>query len=212
MFEFDDYINSIIGGLWISKKKKSEMFDEYRDHLAMLKQDYIKNGLTEEIAIEEAIKSFGNSQNLKALFNNIFGYRTSTNILIGIIVTFLLFVFGSRINLPGLTSNSFSVPDTLWMLIPSMVMFIPVGYFLPIIIKRAGKMKITVLVSLLLSTIMGISLSVPLSSVQVPYIANLLPLQIALIVTSILGGLFGSTIGFIILILISKVALKYRYS
>jgi len=212
MFEFDDYINSIIGNLRVSKKKKAEMFDEYTDHLAMLKQDYIKDGLSEEFAIEEAIKSFGNSENLKALFNNIFGYRTITNILIGIFVTILLFILGSRINLPGLTTNSISVPDTFWILIPSTVMFIPVGYFLPIIFKRAGKIKNIALASLLLSMIMGISLSVPLGSVQVPYITNLLSLQTALIVTSILGGLLGSILGFTILKMISKVVLKYRYS
>lgn len=212
MFEFDDYINSIIGNLRVSKKMKAEMFDEYRDHLAMLKQDYIKNGLTEEIAIEEAIKSFGKSKNLKELFNNIFGYRTITNILIGIFVTILLFISGSRINLPGLDASSISVPDTFWILIPSTVMFIPVGYFLPIIFKSAGKIKIITLASLLLSTIMGISLRVPLGSVQVPYITNLLSLQIALIVTNILGGLLGGILGFTILKMINKVALIYRYS
>ncbi len=211
-FEFDDYIKSIIDNLQVSKKKKAEMFDEYRDHLTMLKQDYIKNGLKEEVAIEEAIKSFGNNENLKALFNNIFGYRTITNILSGIFVTILLFILGTRISWTSLNVNSVTVPDAFRIFIPYTLMFIPVGYFLPIIFKRAGKNKNIALASLLLSTITGLCLSVPLGSLQVPYITNLLALQITLIVSIILGGLLGSLLGFIFLKMISMVTLKCKHS
>ncbi|HEY5584595.1 MAG TPA: permease prefix domain 1-containing protein [Ruminiclostridium sp.] len=224
MHEFDAYIDSIIGNLSISEKKKYEMADEYRDHLEMLKQDYIKEGLEEEDAVKEAIKSFGDSRELKVkLSNNILGYRSIPNVVFGIVFTILIFVVGSspsnlpglsfqdgQVSITGITTNDFIIYSYIYLtiIIPYILMFIPVGYFLPIIFKRAGKMKNTALAALLPSLIIGI-------------VSNLRLLQTGFnywtvvggsIVSTVIGGLLGSILGFAILRITSKVSLSFRYS
>jgi len=202
MHEFDEYINSIIGSLNVSKKKNDEMADEYRDHLYMLKRDYIKSGLSDEVAIKEAIKIFGDSKILKTkLSNNLISFRSVPNILFGIVFTILWFIIGSRISVPGLGPNFFPLEHTYYLvlLICFILMFIPVGYFLPIIFK----IKSITLEYSVISIIIGIIVS---------YNFNFGLLRIVNIAIVTLGVLLGSILGVTILKMVNRVVLKYRYS
>ncbi len=204
MREFDDYISSIIGNLSVSKNKKNEMADEYRDHLEMLKRDYINNGLADEEAVEKAIKSFGDSNKLKIkLSHNLHNYRSIPNIMFGIIFTVLLFVAGRDIPVPSIFMSADFMSRNLnifiLFLMVSISLFIPFGFFLPILLKKAGKVRNTVLASLLLSPFIGIFLCIDLG------------LRKEFIIADITGGLIGSAIGFTVLILVNKVSLSVRY-
>jgi len=76
MYEFDTYINTIIGGLKISKEKKEELAEEFRDHLGSLKSEFIKDGFSEVESIKRAIERFGESNDIKKkLHKSLFSFR-----------------------------------------------------------------------------------------------------------------------------------------
>ena len=75
------YINTIIGGLKISKEKKEELADEFRDHLESLKSEFIKDGFSEVESIKRAIERFGESNDIKKkLHKSLFSFRNSGNV------------------------------------------------------------------------------------------------------------------------------------
>lgn len=206
MHEFDDYINSITGGLRISKKKRDELYEEFLDHLQMMKQNNISSGMAEGDAIKEAIRGFGDRRDLRLkLGKNIFNYRTIPNVLCGI---FLLMIYriASHLPVPGLgTINDIgpAVPNSVFIaIIGFMVSSISIGYFMPIIFKGAGKVRNIFLIALLLSPIMGMILSVSKGYMQTGLI----------LFSSIVGGLLGNALGFAILVMVNKAVYKYRPS
>ena len=143
MQQFNEYISEVIGKLNISNQYRSELTEEFIDHLYMLKRDLVESGLDEQSATEEAIRLFGDSQILKhKLAASIPGYRTLPNILCGVMLTLLIYFGGSRVPVPGLTSwddVNFRFIISAMLFVSTMLMLIPFGYFLPIIFKRAGK-------------------------------------------------------------------------
>lgn len=201
MHEFDSYIKTILSDLSTSKKKKYEMADEYRDHLEMLRQEYLRNGLSEENAVKEAIKCFGDSRELKMkLSSNLIEFRRIPNVLIGAIITILIFIVGSftftpvQVINPGLRNY---LVIYLVLVMCYAIMLLPVGYFLPIIFKRAGKIKNTAEVTILFGVIIGFINSWGVS------LTYLLPSVVA----GTLGGLLGGLIGFALLRITSKMTL-----
>jgi uncharacterized membrane protein YeaQ/YmgE (transglycosylase-associated protein family) len=199
---FDEYIMQVVGSLNVSKNKKDEMADEFRDHLMLLKKDLLKNGLSEEEATAEAVRLFGDSTLLKErLAKNVVGYRSISNVIFGIIFVVLLFLAGSRVPVPGINSwddiKNIRVLMDIMFALNTMLLFIPVGYFTPIIFKRAYRFIHIAIAVLLLSPVRGILLSIDVNKIETEFL-----------VMNILGGLIGALFGFCILKLVSRVSSK----
>ncbi len=206
MQQFDEYITRLVGSLNMSKRRKEDLADEFRDHLNMLKKDLMESGSTEEEAIAETIRLFGDSRLLKSfLTKSIRGYRSMTNILFGIVLTILLFLGCTRVPVPGI--NSWDNIENVQLFIKSMfalgglLILIPVGYFMPIIIKRSGNVFWVMAAALVISTILSVFLSTGFRGIEPVYLSF------------ISGGTIGSIFGFGLLKLVNtavgKVDRKY---
>jgi hypothetical protein len=199
VYEFDAYINKIIGSLKVDKKQKDEIVEEFNDHLYMLKKEFIENGMTEENAAKEAIKTFGDSMDLKKyLSRNIIDYKTIYNILFGILLLVSVFGIGAFISVPGYAPTK---EINVLLLLPSTLLFIAFGYFLPIIFYKLSNIKYIALISVPLSLTLGITISIIHSSIL-----------INLMFFCIVGGLTGSVIGFSILLGFNKIVYTLRCS
>ncbi|MFA9466834.1 MAG: signal peptidase I [Velocimicrobium sp.] len=65
MDRFREYIDAVLKGICISKKRKQEMQDELYDHLNMLKDELIQEGYSKEEAESIAIKRFGDTTSIQ---------------------------------------------------------------------------------------------------------------------------------------------------
>lgn len=207
MQQFDEYITQVVSSLNISKRHKEDLADEFIDHLNMLKKDLMDRGSTDEEATAEAIRLFGDSRLLRSnLSKSLRGYRSLPNILFGIVFTILLFWSCTRIPVPGV--KSWDHIENVQIIIKSMfalngfLIFIPLGYFVPIMIKKAGNVLGILAAALVLSPILSVLLSTGFQGIEInyslPYIA---------------GGIIGSIFGFGLLKLVNtaagKVSRKY---
>lgn len=95
MKDFENYIEIILKNVSGSKEKKQELAVEFTDHLNMLKQEYLNQGYLEQVAVQKAIKTFGNEQKLgKELQRFLFPFRNLVNISARIMfIVYLLVLF-----------------------------------------------------------------------------------------------------------------------
>lgn len=91
MDNFKDYIHFILKGSLVDIAEKKDLEDELYDHLNMLKQDYLSKGYSKDDAVHEAIKTFGDSQELKNNFRKFYMLHGKFNIfrILLIIIGFL---------------------------------------------------------------------------------------------------------------------------
>lgn len=196
MYQFDEYINSIIGDLKISKKKKYEMTEEFKDHLQMLKSEYISKGSSESEAVKKAIESFGQENNLKRIFaDEIVTYRNYINVFVGIILFLLIFRIGAHIPLPGLNTgegiNIFSLSIVM------ISLFIPLGYFMPVVFRKVKNISHVITITLPLAILHGIWYSIiSTNSVLIEYVF-----------LCTIFSLLGSIIGYTTLLIINRFSL-----
>lgn len=61
----ETYINQIVSELGCDKKEKQEIVDEIKDHLYLLKNEYLEQGLSDKEATNLALESFGEQNQLK---------------------------------------------------------------------------------------------------------------------------------------------------
>ena len=61
MFGFETYIRKLLDERGINEQDKKELYYEIKDHLMLLKNEYIRKGLSEEEAVKLSIKDFGDS-------------------------------------------------------------------------------------------------------------------------------------------------------
>jgi hypothetical protein len=221
MCQFDEYINSIIGDLKISKKKKYEMTEEFRDHLQMLKLEYMSKGISESEAVKKAIYSFGKENSLKKMFaNSLLNYRNKVTVFIGIVLLLILMLVyrtGGRIPVTGVDTtvisnvHGYAVDQMIFFkTIPILSMFllllfIPFGYFMPIIFSKI-KTAALIGVTLSLGALIGISLK---SVVGISFSVISLSALISLIISILLSSLLGSIIGYRCLIITNKISLMF---
>lgn len=98
MHKFDEFIDSITGDLKVSNRKRNELVEEFKDHLEMLKKEFMGKGLIEDEAINSAIKSFGDDKELKKILSDsLFSYRSIPNTLLGVIFYLIIFRICSHI-------------------------------------------------------------------------------------------------------------------
>ncbi|MDP5274169.1 VanZ family protein [Chengkuizengella axinellae] len=65
---FETYINKIVKNIKTNKEEKMEIAEELKDHLILLKNEFIEKGYSEKGAIAEAIRSFGDHEQLESGF------------------------------------------------------------------------------------------------------------------------------------------------
>ncbi len=201
MQQFDEYITRVVGSLNISKKHKKDLADEFIDHLNMMKKDLMNNGSTEEEAIEEAIRLFGDSRLLTLnLSKSIRGYRSVANTLFGIAFTFLLYLGCCRVPVPAI--KSWDDIENVQQFIMSMfalvgfLILIPVGYFMPIINKKSGNAFWVMAAALVIGSVLSAFFCTGFLGIETVYLSF------------ISGGTIGSIFGFSLLKLINTAACK----
>jgi hypothetical protein len=207
MYEFDSYINSIMSGLNISKMRKKELTDEFKDHLELLKSEYIEKGFSESESFSKAVERFGEWSDIsKKLQKSIFGFRNSSNVLIGLLITITIIIF-SIMPITGVTTayldykSGTDIPKFFNVnyiyLLNGILFFIPIGYFLPIILNRICKVFQLALTYSILGILIGVCVSIPLTK----------GLNYEYILSSFIWGLLGGMLGYVILIVINKLTI-----
>ncbi|GFP77647.1 permease prefix domain 1-containing protein [Clostridium fungisolvens] len=193
MEELDRYISSIVADLKISKKRKLELISEFKDHLELLKLQYMSEGYSEAEAVRKSIDSFGEVKQLKLnIMNSLSNYRNRITLLFGLLLIISLILIGNKIPMPGidlaLSSNLLSTSVFF------MMIFIPLGYWVPVIFSKSKKKLELLLLALPLTINVIILFSFfMMSSIRINYI-------ISISISSFLGGL----IGYILLVSVNK--------
>lgn len=180
--KFESYVNQIVRELNCDEIEKSEIAEEMKDHLNLLKSEYIEQGFSDKEAVQKALNNFGDGKDLKEGFQNSFFpfykiFRIGTWIVFGIYSFILLWklMFGRIIDriINGQINSYFWFPENtnnfwdieVWRInsniipfrntyeyiigsdrynleiilhntIGNILIFVPLGIFLPIIFKR----------------------------------------------------------------------------
>ncbi|WP_265445557.1 permease prefix domain 1-containing protein [Acetivibrio straminisolvens] len=202
MHQFDEYINTIIKDLKISKKKKDEIAEEFLDHLQMLKKEYLSKGMSEIDAVKQAMITFGEENRLKReLSKSLLSYKSFHNIIGGVIIFLIVFIIGKYISVPVYGPKYWDLPISsilFYTLIPNDIIFIALGYYLPIFSKRMERIRNIILVA----TVIGV-LRRGLMLLLFPTPWNGLELYMKLIILisplSIVSHVIGYVFGFVLL-------------
>ena len=204
MHRFDAYIKSIIDGLGINVEQKNELSDEFRDHLEMIKLEYIEGGLNEEQAEEKSIERFGSSRELSKKISKSFNeFRKANTVIFGIAIILcwlLLYRIGSNIPVPAYSDN---IPIYYYFLIifGHSLNLMPVGYFTPIIFRKANKVSAILKISAVVSLLLGILYSFFIVYSFSIYSTKLIALFISVVLIGTPGGFL---LGFLVLKLINR--------
>lgn len=201
MCKIDEYINSITNSLNLNKKEKEELSEEFRDHLNLLKSEYIQKGLSPEEAESEAVKSFGDSGRLKySLSRNTYRHRSVLNVFIGTALSVFLFILGSKVPVPGLNPANPFTPGNMNLIgiVSAVLLFFPVGYFTPIF-KRTFAPLFSIFIAVVLDTALGIYMNIKFDF-----------LHISFFISYISGSMTGCLLGFIAVKAVTGVAEKVR--
>ncbi len=198
MHQFDDYINTILKDLKINKKKKGEIAEEFLDHLQMLKMEYLSKGMTESDATNQAMITFGEENGLKRkLSESLLNYKNLLNIIGGVIILFIVFRIGSYIPVPGYNpKHSYSSVSSilLYAILPNHIIFIALGYYLPIFSTKMVRIQNILLVSIVIGVVWRIFIHllfpIPWNSlgIQMKLITLVSPLGI---ISNIIGYMLG---------------------
>lgn len=200
MHEFDSYISSILDNLKINKKKKTELTHEFRDHLELLKTEFLNNGLTDEEAKEEAIESFGETNSLKKILNaSMSTFRSLSNTLFGLLIVLISIAF-SYIPLFGVVTafNDYRSGTEIMAvnfyqkqtIIQALLFFITFGYFIPIVFSKLRSLVKLAVAYSLIGVLAGFCLSLALTGI----------LSTGFIFVFFITGLIGGFSGYIILL------------
>ncbi|WML58559.1 VanZ family protein [Neobacillus sp. PS2-9] len=87
-----NYVNQIVKELQCDKNEKAEIAEEMIQHLELLKDEYIEQGLSESEAVQQALASFGDKNTLtEGLQSSMFpGYKIYS---VGVKIAFYLYSF-----------------------------------------------------------------------------------------------------------------------
>ena len=153
MYQFQEYIKSLISDLKINKKKKVN-------------------------------------------------YRNNTTVFTGILALALLFIIdilGGPV--PAVDGSKLTSLFSAWLL-GSILLFIPLGYFIPIIFLKVKKARFVAIVALPIVALNGLySMVIFIDSLPINIIISIFLLRL-------FGGMLGSMLGYGILIIINRVSLR----
>jgi hypothetical protein len=195
MGPFDQYIKAIVSELKATKNQKSELADELKDHLMMLKTQYISEGFSETESIEKAIESFGEINNLKASMKNSFcSYRNKTSFIVGIMLLFIILFIGNRTPMPGIElQENTSLVSTGVVFI---TLFLPVGYWICFLSSKTT----SILKVLFFTSSIDLALGILLSLSKIP------SFPITYSAVAVLCSFLGSVVGYGILLSVNELA------
>lgn len=201
MREFDEYISSIIGDLKIHENKKYEMAEELRDHLQMLKIEYVSKGYSESEAVIKAIESFGQEKELKKVFSDsVLNFQNKTTVFTGIVLTLLIYIIGSHIPVSNVNLMFYNTSPIISLIL--FFLFVPLGYFIPVIFPRISKTSFIIIATLPLGIITGICFNLITEA----------SLHIVFIIGCTFCGVLGSIIGYKALISFNRILLYFTES
>lgn len=160
MQEFRTYIDSILKDLKTSNRKKAELKDEMLDHLEMSKLEYLQKGYTQDDAIKLSIADFGDVNKIKNTFitsnfsSNKFLYVSLTAVVVIFLLHMLLPLMGmviaySDFNTKDTVSYSSIFRPIINELLP-LVIFVPIGFLIPLVFKKIGSYKLILGVSIII--------------------------------------------------------------
>ncbi|MFB7142336.1 VanZ family protein [Gottfriedia sp. NPDC056225] len=194
----ETYLNQIVNELNCDEKEKREIADEMNDHLNLLKNEYIERGFTDEEAIQNAIKSFGEQREIsnsyqESLFPYYKIFREGTWILFSLYSFVLLWnlllvrLFNRMVNGDSFNryfrypqnyngifdikawklnasiipfkntfdyingSHQFNLDIIINNTVGNILLFLPLGVFLPILFKKYNKLPKVVNSSIIIS-------------------------------------------------------------
>ena len=194
----ETYINQVVSELSCDLNEKKDIADELRDHLILLKNEYIEQGFSDEEAIQKALRIFGELKQISNSYQeSIFPYNKIIRQ-----ITWLLFGFYSFISLWNLLfvriidriinyisfnryfrfpqnhngffdmevwkinsniipfkntfsyingSNNFNLDIILNNTIGNILIFLPLGIFLPILFKKYNMLSQVFIGSIIIS-------------------------------------------------------------
>jgi hypothetical protein len=142
MHKFDSYIDIILKGVNASEIQKSEMAEEFRDHLEYLKQENLDSGMGEVEAETKAMEVFGDHKVLsRTLRRSLVSYRTKYNIIAGLLyIVFAIAVYKIGRTLPFNEINihkplGFVEVEAISAILDILILG-TIAYFLPIIFTK----------------------------------------------------------------------------
>ena len=134
--------------------------------------------------------------------DSVLNYRNNITVFAGILALSLLFIidiFGGPV--PAVDGSKLSTLFSAWLL-GSILLFIPVGYFIPIIFMKVKKAIFVAIVTLPLVALNGLySIVIFIDSLPINIIIWIFLLRL-------FGGMLGSMLGYGILIIINRVSLR----
>jgi glycopeptide antibiotics resistance protein len=190
LIDLQSYIHSILKNINTSEEKKTELADELYDHLLSIRREYIDKGIPEEEASKLAIYEFGNAKQIgKDIEKSLFPYQKIIKIsswalffVYAFLVIEKLFLdsrivfqlyqkeFGASYNLIPFESilqytlnfNRYNLDTWLFNTFGNVIIFMPLGFLLPVIFNNMKRFKnifiICLLTSLMIEMIQRITL------------------------------------------------------
>jgi glycopeptide antibiotics resistance protein len=193
----ESYIRGIVSRLNCSEEEKRDIMDEMRDHLQLLKSEYLRQGLAEEEATRKALESFGEPKQLtRGLQASMFPYEKAFRAGAWICFALYAFVVLYKLLFQRIITRFVDTTRNPYFFIPSeaegyfsqtvlklnanfipfhntmeyltgahrydmsviihntlgnILIFLPLGFFLPLLLRRYGKLSKLIVDSMILS-------------------------------------------------------------
>lgn len=177
MNSFEEYLNQVLQKIDASAETKAELYDEFLDHLEQLRRSYVSDGVQDAHAIKLAIADFGESKLVGGLINEaVSPYRKWLQALSWIlfssyamIVIYQLFLTQTRHILRDAGQHIYNLtpfqsilqyanriqhyPFDYWFfnLFGNVLLFVPLGFLLPILFAKARRFSTTIVWTMLAS-------------------------------------------------------------
>ncbi|WP_213485501.1 VanZ family protein [Thermobacillus xylanilyticus] len=241
----ESYIRGIVSRLNCSEEEKRDIMDEMRDHLQLLKSEYLRQGLAEEEATRKALESFGEPKQLtRGLQASMFPYEKAFRagawicfalyafvvlyklLIQRMIVRMELAAYGVEWNhyffaLPDegflqvlkLNANFIPFRNTMEYLtgadrynmsiiidntLGNVLIFLPLGFFLPLLFRRYGKLSKIIVDSMVISfAIEALQIGLRIGQFDID---------------DVILNTFGSVLGFLIFIIVKHLFALFKKS
>ncbi|MCU6712936.1 VanZ family protein [Paenibacillus sp. J5C_2022] len=179
MNAFDEYLNKILQNIDASAETKRELYEEFLDHLEQLRTSYVTDGVRDVHAIKLAIADFGELELVGGSINKaVSPNRKWMKALVwfvsatyALVVVYLLLLSPMRLierswvwerPRPNLTPfqtilqyangyHHYTFDTWFFNLFGNMLLFVPLGFLLPILFAKARRFSTTIVWTMLAS-------------------------------------------------------------
>ena len=207
MNSFEEYLTKMLQHIDASSETKRELYDEFLDHLEQLRRSYVTDGVQDEHAIKLAIADFGESNLIGGLINKAVSpnqkwvktlswfFFTSY----AVIVVYQLLLSQSRLILRNMEQpypnfipfqtilqyangyHHYNFDIWFFNLFGNVLIFVPLGFLLPILFTKARRFKTTIEWTML------VSLTIELTQIGI----RLGSFDVDDLILNVLGGSIG---------------------